>query len=435
MPDGDTEDFTEEPVDPVEPLALAEPEAPVLPAAATLDEATNVVTITTDPEETGTIHIVASRTVDEESTYGSPYSYDASVLLVPEGVEMSETLEEAFDRGDNTYYSDFISELGIRELGHWAFDPAVADDEAGAIPDFVYSEGAEPEFTQIYASNYGDGDRLGEIIEVADEDSLTDFLEVDIIRPVVEGTAGNDTLSSSQEGSEDRLIEGMETLSGLAGDDVLLHEGYEYSNSLTLEGGIGNDTLIANDGTFGQQTTLDGGAGDDVLRSDVELSERASGNGPDTFITGEGADRIEITTFGAGSLDSDNIDLGLVGRVTDFTQGEDMILIDPSQLVAGFYAPDDGNFDGAFDEIDRNADRDLRDDFTHEFTLREDVDGAYTDLDFTFTANQNGAQMTGTLRLEGLVDITESDIAFAQLETAAPMFTRIGIFSSAFTTI
>ncbi|WP_298858108.1 calcium-binding protein [uncultured Sulfitobacter sp.] len=242
-----------------------------------------------------------------------------------------------------------------------------------------------------------------------------DDLEIDDGRDVIEGTAGNDTLSSTD--ADDDSFRGIDTLRGLAGDDVLVHEASDSSGPLVLEGGEGNDTLVANEVEFGQQTTLNGGAGDDVLRSDNFIPR---GNGAfDTFITGEGADRIEITTFNVGS--NDNIDLGLIGLVTDFTPGEDMIFVDPSQLVREVVP--DGETNGGEDFVAE---------YTQEFSLREDQDGAFTDLEFTYTAigrtlDGDPVQMTGIIRLEGLTNLTEDDIAFAQLETQAPLFVRSGV--------
>jgi hypothetical protein len=225
------------------------------------------------------------------------------------------------------------------------------------------------------------------------------------------GTDGNDTLSYSGDISEGD----PSTLLGLAGDDVLIHEARDSSGPLGMEGVDGNDTLIANEVEFGNQTTLDGGAGDDVLRSDLFLFDGGPNGSFDTFITGPGADRIEITTFNVG--DPGDIDLGLLGRVTDFTPGEDMIFVDPSQLVREIIPQD-------FD----NAGEDFVSEYEQDFILREDIDGAYTDLEFTFTetGTGSGTQMTGTIRLEGLTGITADDIAFAQLEPQAPLFMRTG---------
>lgn len=147
-----------------------------------------------------------------------------------------------------------------------------------------------------------------------------------------------------------------------------------------------------------------------------------SGTGVDTFITGEGSDRIEITTFNVSN--SENITLGLAGVVTDFTPGEDMIFVDPSQLVREVY-PQDAD----------NGGEDFIAEYEQSFTLREDTDGGFTDLEFTFTAvdrltEGNPVQMTGVIRLAGLTGLSEDDIAFAQLETQAPLFTRDGVSSA-----
>jgi Ca2+-binding RTX toxin-like protein len=225
-------------------------------------------------------------------------------------------------------------------------------------------------------------------------------------RVLVEGTDGNDTIRTT-DANLGRT--GLDTLSGGAGDDVLIQDPTDDAGQVILDGGTGNDTLLASEVEFRNPTTLDGGAGDDVLRSDIFLG--GSSSNFDTFITGEGADRIEITTLNASG--SDSIDLGLIGIVTDFTLGEDMIFVDPSQVIREIVAIDDNE-----DEIDFLAE------FTNEFTLNEDTAGGFTNLEFTFTAIRTGDQMTGVIRLDGLTGITEDDIAFGQLENAAPLFMR-----------
>jgi hypothetical protein len=229
------------------------------------------------------------------------------------------------------------------------------------------------------------------------------------------GTSGDDVLSSSGSIDPDEPDFLEHTIFGMAGDDLLTHLGQADSGELILEGGEGNDTLLANEVEFGNNTTLNGGAGDDVLRSDLFVTTPSDSF--DTFITGEGADRIEIITFNAGG--SQSIDLGLLGVVTDFTPGEDMIFVDPSQVISQIVY-----------DADDEAERDFMAEFTHEFTLSEDTEGDFTDLEFTFTALETGEQMTGILRLDGLTDITEDDIAFGQLETAAPLFERDGLGKS-----
>ncbi|MEP1792963.1 hypothetical protein [Parasphingorhabdus sp.] len=245
-------------------------------------------------------------------------------------------------------------------------------------------------------------------VETADDDTLSDFEDEE----TVTGTSGDDTLSAPGTFAPELPVE---TLSGFAGDDLLIHEGRDDAGELVIEGGAGDDTILANEVEFGNNTTLDGGAGDDVLRTDLFVTGMP-GDSFDTFITGEGADRIEITTFNTTS--DDNIDLGLLGVVTDFDVEEDMIFVDPSQVLREIVA-----------EEDNEEDFDFTSEFTQELTLTEDADGAFTDLEFTFTAIRTGDQMTGILRLDGLTDLSESDIAFGQLETAAPIFVRDGSYS------
>ena len=152
---------------------------PLVIAAATLDQTTNTVTVVTNPDETGTIYTVANR-VDNVTGSGEPsYVFETSVILVPEGADLSAAFA-ALDQSDSYFYYDFLARIGATELGSWALDPTAAEGEPNALPDFIYPEGAETSFAQIYTSNFGDGGQIERVVDVAAEDNLIDDIE-DII--------------------------------------------------------------------------------------------------------------------------------------------------------------------------------------------------------------------------------------------------------------
>ena len=157
-----------EPVEPIEPVEPVEPTKPLTPATATLDAATNTVTVTTDPEETGTIYTVVNCVDFFDGA--SNFVYETSVILVPEGVDLLEEVGPSF-------YYDIISDIGATELGFWSFAPSAAEGEEGAIQDFIYPEGVETEFLQIYSTNFGDGGQVAEVVEVESEDNLAEDIE------------------------------------------------------------------------------------------------------------------------------------------------------------------------------------------------------------------------------------------------------------------
>jgi hypothetical protein len=163
-----------DPGDPIDPVDPVEPEEPILPASATLDEATNTVTVTTDPDETGTIYTVANRVDAVTGNDEANFVYETSVILVPEGVDLSEAIDEVLENGDSAYYYDILEDIGARELGFWAFEPGAAEGAEGAIQNFVYPEGAMTAFAQIYSVNFGDGGQIDAVIDVAGQDDLTD---------------------------------------------------------------------------------------------------------------------------------------------------------------------------------------------------------------------------------------------------------------------
>ena len=211
-------------------------------------------------------------------------------------------------------------------------------------------------------------------------------------------TSGDDILSTPGQ------IGALDTLFGGAGDDLLIHIGSDSSGELVMQGNAGNDTLIANEVEFGNNTTLDGGSGDDVLKTDLFVTSQ--GDSFDTFITGAGADTIEISFLDVS--DREDIDVGLMGRVTDFSPGEDMLLIDPSWLVRGI---ENGEAQG----------------YVQSLTLTENTDEEYTDVTILLEANANGNTFTATIRLENLTGLSESDIGFAVAEPDEGPAERSGI--------
>ena len=73
--------------------------------------------------------------------------------------------------------------------------------------------------------------------------------------------------------------------------------------------------------------------------------------------------------------------------MTDFTPGEDMIVIDTSPISDG-----------------------LPDTFTQSVTLTENTEGNYTDVRFVVTNTGNASTFSGVVRLEGLTGLSEDDI-------------------------
>jgi Ca2+-binding RTX toxin-like protein len=123
-----------------------------------------------------------------------------------------------------------------------------------------------------------------------------------------------------------------DTIGGHAGDDVLTGGagGDLMSGDLdddSLQGGAGKDTL---DGSLGADT-LDGGGGRDVLRGSEDDDRIYGGIGNDTMGGGIGADAFVFDTALSATTNKD--------RITDFTPGEDTLLLDAS--VFGALEPGD----------------------------------------------------------------------------------------------
>ncbi|MEP1964786.1 hypothetical protein [Tateyamaria sp.] len=116
-----------------------------------------------------------------------------------------------------------------------------------------------------------------------------------------------------------------------------------------------------------------------VANDDASDAVGAPSDSFDTLITSDGADVIEISYINASGAGAA---IGLFGTVTDFDNTEDMILIDPRWLIR---------------ELDAHHDSNI----TEPLVLREDLEGGFTDIDFAYTSDATGKELTGTLRLEG----------------------------------
>ncbi|WP_413168053.1 transporter substrate-binding domain-containing protein [Capilliphycus salinus ALCB114379] len=129
--------------------------------------------------------------------------------------------------------------------------------------------------------------------------SGNDIVFGDIGADVVEGNEGNDTLYGNQQ---------SDTLSGNSGKDLI----YGGQGHDLIDGSEDDDVLWGDRG----DDTLGGGEGNDFLRGDDGNDLLVGVEGADTLAGGKGSDRFVVAS-GMGE------DL-----ITDFTDGEDIIVLD-----------------------------------------------------------------------------------------------------------
>lgn len=209
---------------------------------------------------------------------------------------------------------------------------------AGDGADIVTSgAGQDTIFGGLGSDNLDGGDAADRIYGEQGNDSLLGGAGEDALwggadNDHLSGGLGDDTLSGGDGHDELRGNRGADHLSGGGGNDLI--KGLLGPD--TLIGGDGNDTLKGGPG----DDHLEGGVGDDLLkgkRGDDRLiggdgNDKLKGNlGADYLSGGSGDDRLD------GGADNDTLEGGAgadifmfkrhhgVDRITDFTQGDDVI--------------------------------------------------------------------------------------------------------------
>ncbi|WP_380787019.1 Calx-beta domain-containing protein [Sphingomonas sp. R86521] len=128
---------------------------------------------------------------------------------------------------------------------------------------------------------------------------------------IVNGTAGDDTLTGTAGNDTINGLLGNDTLYGQAGNDTL----FGNQGNDIVHGGDGNDTLYGGQGN----DVLYGDAGDDVLQGNLGNDILNGGTGNDTLIGGDGNDILY------GNQDNDALDGGAGNDQLYGGQGDDTL--------------------------------------------------------------------------------------------------------------
>jgi Ca2+-binding RTX toxin-like protein len=213
------------------------------------------------------------------------------------------------------------------------------------------------------------------------------------------GGEGNDTIQafgiggSVDGGVGDDVIEvqgSINIATGGEGNDTIFGDSADYGGGTPLFGDAGDDLLnLSNSPSFQIGATADGGMGNDTIQSTTYLF---SSDSYDTLTGGEGADRFELD-FQNAIFGTEDEDVGIVTTITDFVPGEDVLV-----LPANLFSVNSG-FDTA----------------RMSFDIIEAADGAHTDFVFSalgpaLSDTIPGTTITGAIRLEGSVGLSNSDV-------------------------
>ncbi len=135
----------------------------------------------------------------------------------------------------------------------------------------------------------------------------------------IQGQDGNDTISGGDGNDGLQGNGGADFLQGNSGNDRLQGDG----GADTLFGGDGNDRLHGNGGA----DFLQGNSGNDRLRGNGGADTLYGNAGDDTLVGGDGMDKFWFNSPTEG-----------VDTINDFTEGDDLIVVDSSGFGGGLTA-------------------------------------------------------------------------------------------------
>ncbi len=238
------------------------------------------------------------------------------------------------------------------------------------------------------------------------------------------GTEGNDTLTAD---NPDHTAAGASLVNLLGGDDVA-----EVSTALetVVDGGAGDDSLTST----GVGNTLLGGAGNDTLAG-INATEMDGGDGDDTLTLdltadasdtiavargGEGTDTISVTaTAGLAAFDdggavleggagADTFNVTLALDETAPVDGEDPAVVDSGTAMrVSDFDPDEDTLQVTIDRTEGSEDRDLVSSIVTPVT---EGDVTYYELVLTFEGTDTASESTSTIRIDSETEVTIEDI-------------------------
>ena len=256
------------------------------------------------------------------------------------------------DGFDGTYgqlrLADGVSEIWHRTIA----DPLATNGESTLITAFDVNADTEVHYAvlrgwtgTISANHLTNQDILvrKSILHMGDEGPIATnvdhHIDGDDLANFLSGNSGNDRLYGRGDADWMLGFGGNDLLYGGGGDDTMLGGA---DNDL-LHGEGGDDRLYGGDGydwLFGgaDQDLLVGGSGEDWLIGGIGDDQLLGEGGRDTLIGGAGRDRFHVSDP-VTSLDRADV-------VTDFTQGEDKIVIGNSSRKQVWAKREDADDDG-----------------------------------------------------------------------------------------
>ncbi|NVK33507.1 MAG: hypothetical protein HWE23_03445, partial [Rhodobacteraceae bacterium] len=320
----------------------------------------------------------------------------------------------------------FVSGPGDNRL-----EGGAGDDTFVLRPNSIVGAGAAPRFIDLGDGTTRELDISGlagnadTVIGGADHDTI--ILE--------KGTGEGAVSDTTGKASRQKYLDGIETIEGSDGDDVVMvYATYSSDNGgvtgITLDGKGGNDalggtdqfdTLIGGDGDdllsgLGGNDQLNGGSGNDELYGGAGVDTLRGGSGADKLFGGDGDDYLR----GEGS--SDYLDGGEGIDVLVGDGGEDTLIGGAGDDILKGGAGHDTLTGGADDDtlsggsgIDTAVYDEVRSNYT--ITLERDVSGGVTGVQVTETTITNVDEGT-----DDLTDIELLKFSDVTLDLTADVF-------------
>ena len=267
-----------------------------------------------------TLTVVTSDSSDTLDLFGIDFLNNQTIVDLDDGDD--EVSAAAGDGGDVTYLGGEGQDTINLILTPQALAEVIAAGELDTLQSYLDNPAGQ-ELSLGSQNIEARGFEIAQVVLVGENgEPVPNFDLADLTDDIIEGTAGNNVLTGTNEDDIVLAGGGNDLVYGLFGDDALFGE----DGADTLHGGSGDDLIDGGDG----DDQLHGGQGDDFISGgdgDDRIFEfkgdnvLSGGDGDDTVFGGTGNDEISGDAGDDQLIGGSGDDLLIGGEGTDILQG------------------------------------------------------------------------------------------------------------------